>query len=351
MKVGILTASRTDNNGTDLQSVAMMNLFKSFGVDVCVINYCCKKIDTKKNCLFPLTIRKLVKFPINYYNKLSHRFFRKKTIGKRGKVLDIEDLAKGNFDVIVVGSDQIWNLKITGNDMGFFLPFRSPNLKKYSYAASLGVTDLSEWEEQSSISQYLKDFLGVSVREESGIEALKKIGIKARCDLDPILMGNASDWEKLFSKKFPQKPYLLYYSVEENIKAEEYAKNYAKENGLIFLQPSSRILPESGVKTKRFVSVEQWLTYVNNAKIVFTNSYHCLSFSVLLKKDMCVFLLKKSPQSNTRMTALLHRINLQDRIWEDNLVTQFKNIDWEGVEEILNIEREKSKKYIKSMIQ
>lgn len=47
MKIGILTASRTDNHGTDLQALAMQNLFRRMGAeDVEIIDYICKKIDT-----------------------------------------------------------------------------------------------------------------------------------------------------------------------------------------------------------------------------------------------------------------------------------------------------------------
>ena len=349
MKVGILTASRTDNNGTDLQSVAMLNLFKSFETDTHVINYSCKKIDTKKSKLFPLTLRSIVKFPMNLYNKLSHRRFRKKTLGNRNEIVYLNTLNKTDFDLIVVGSDQIWNLNITGNDLGFFLPFKSERLKKYSYAASLGMTDISEWERKYSISSYLGDFSGVSVREESGVIALEKIGVKARHDLDPILMGNKEDWIYLFTKNVPKKPYLFYYSVEHNESAENYAKSYAINNGLMFIQACNRVIPKKGIKTKRFMSVEQWLTYVNNAEIIFTNSYHCLSFAILFKKDIRVFLLKKGTQSNTRMMGLMHQINFDDMILNENYVEPINKINWEHIETILATEREKSKMYIKSM--
>ena len=46
------------------------------------------------------------------------------------------------YDAVVVGSDQIWNLDITGNDFNFFLPF--DGIKKYSYAASIGKKDIKQ---------------------------------------------------------------------------------------------------------------------------------------------------------------------------------------------------------------
>ena len=35
------------------------------------------------------------------------------------------ELANSKYDAFVVGSDQVWNLRVTGNDMNYFLQFAS----------------------------------------------------------------------------------------------------------------------------------------------------------------------------------------------------------------------------------
>ena len=53
MRIGILTASRTDNNGTDLQALAMLNLFRRMGADnVELVDYECEKLESSKNLFF-----------------------------------------------------------------------------------------------------------------------------------------------------------------------------------------------------------------------------------------------------------------------------------------------------------
>ena len=48
MRIGILTASRSDNNGTDLQALAMLSIFRKTGNAVELINYKCEKLENSR---------------------------------------------------------------------------------------------------------------------------------------------------------------------------------------------------------------------------------------------------------------------------------------------------------------
>lgn len=46
-------------------------------------------------------------------------------------------------DLIIVGSDQVWNVEMIRRDSAYFLKFTSAE-KKMSYAASIGLVKLSD---------------------------------------------------------------------------------------------------------------------------------------------------------------------------------------------------------------
>ena len=75
MKIGILTASRTDNNGTDLQAYAMQTLFQRDGNDVELINYQCEKLENSRKVFYPHTLRGLLSIPYNLYKHYGYHGF------------------------------------------------------------------------------------------------------------------------------------------------------------------------------------------------------------------------------------------------------------------------------------
>lgn len=347
MKIGILTASRTDNNGTDLQAMAMQKLFLRLGAtDVEIIDYVCDKIDTKKP--IRIILRNLFYLPIILYIKYSHRKFRNKYFNKSSQTYNKSNINTIPYDIVVVGSDQIWNLDITGGDTSFFLPFVREGLYKYSYAASLGTAHVDKWNNLYNIKHLLNDFQHVSVRESSAIDILKGIGVNANCDLDPILMGKRGDWKE-FIKPSNDDKYLLLYLVGFDPQAIEYAQYIAKQKGLRIIMLNSGLRQWKGVEQRYFVSVEEWLNLMANADLIITNSYHGLSFAILFQRDFRLCLLSHSTNNNARMIDLVEKLHLSDYILNYQC-TNYKPIDWNRVEDSLNSLVLVSEQYVKSII-
>lgn len=347
MKIGILTASRTDNNGTDLQALAMQNLFLRMGAeDVEIIDYVCNKIDTSKR--IEISVRNLFYLPVILYNRYTHRKFRRLNFKKSEKTYNAENLHTVPYDIIVVGSDQIWNLDLTGNDLSFYLPFTNNNVKKYAYAASLGTAKTEKWEKKYHIKDLLCDFTEISVREATGVKALSQIGIKAQHDLDPILMGRKEDWSQFITPAI-RKRYILLYLVGYNPMAIEYAQIFAKQKGLDVIMLNPGIKNWKGIKRYPFVCVEKWLNLIANADFVITNSYHGLSFAILFHREFRLCLLQTASKNNSRMVDLLDTLLLSRYILREKTDT-FEPINWEIVDTNLNKLVDKSKQYIKLII-
>ncbi len=350
MRVGILTASRTNNNGTDLQTAAMYKLFRKTGNAVEVIDYACKKLDGSRRLLPKRSASAFVRLPWKIFDRLSRESFRKKAFKRSPQTYYPQDLQLDRYDAVVVGSDQIWNLNITGNDLNFFLPENTGSMKRFSYAASLGKTDIRQWEEVFGLKQLLSRFSGVSVRESSGVEALSQIGVEARHDLDPLLCMERSDWEQLAAKGSEKKKYVLLYLVQGSQKAEQAAVAYAKANGFRLYRFGPPQKPTKGMRTRSFVSVPRWIRLMADAQMVFTNSYHGLSAAIALNTDVRVYPLKEQ-QANTRSLCLLEDLGLQEYfIKEEQPADALPSPDWNRVNAMLQTLRERSMAYIKQML-
>lgn len=350
MKAGILTAARTNNNGTDLQALAMQRMLFSIGIDAELINYKCEKLERSHSICLNFTIRDILKIPIRIFKNYKHYVFRKKYFKPSDRLYTQKDISNVDYDVIIVGSDQIWNLDITGNDINFFLPFYMKQTKKYSYAASLGKTNIKKFEDNFNISKYLKDFQKVSVREESGVKALAEIGIQARHDLDPILMVDNSYWSTVMERNYKKKkPYILLYTVEQNLEMVMRTKKLAKKNNLDIIMISDGLKPIKGVAIKRFVSVEKWLTYMSNAELIVTNSYHGLSFAIALEKNFRLIKLNKLSERNTRMLGLLKDLGLEDYVADNMEILEMNEPNWRKVNDKISKLRKNSLTYLESI--
>lgn len=342
-KIGILTASRTNNIGTDLQAYAMQSIFSKYA-EAEIIDYTCDQLEKSHSILPDLSIKKIYKAPYRIFKNIAHYMFRKKAFRYSPNSYSRTNFGTigDRYDAIVVGSDQVWNLNITGFDTNFFLPNRTITADKYSYAASLGVLDITLWEKEYSLSSCLKQFKKVTVRESSGVVALEQIGVDAKEILDPILVADINLWER-FKSRAIRKPYILIYQVNTPINMCADVIEYAKKNGLEIIRISEPTRFNRNVKTKSYVTMEKWISLVQNAELIITDSYHGLSFSIANNKNFRLLPLP-STEANTRSLCLINKLNLSDFIYSRLDFTKEPN--WSKVNTMLSYMRQDAVDYI-----
>ena len=186
-KIGIITFHRALNYGAKLQAYALQETLKA-EYDVSIIDYRCPFIENiYYNPFFKK--KKSIKFLIKNilcYKKLKQLNIAKKQLYDEFLKFDLqylnisskkylpENIAEANneYDYFIAGSDQIWNLRLTGRDWNYFLEF-ADNSKKYSYAASFGggIQD----EDIIDIANRLKTFQSLLVRERSGVNIINYV--------------------------------------------------------------------------------------------------------------------------------------------------------------------------------
>ena len=253
MKIGILTFHSAHNYGAVLQAYALQEKLKSLGHNVEFIEYCPNylidpyKIIPKnifssksvfriiKDILFlTLTLRKRIIRSKNFIH-----FIKNNLNHSQGGINTVTKI----HDIYIVGSDQIWNPKITkGFDLTYWGNFKTgENIKKITYAASMGICDLSK-EEVTFIKSSLINFYGISVREKNLVELLQPLTDKPiKLVLDPTLILDKQLWRKFAVKPKIKNKYVLVYQIRWNKNIYLIAKQIAKQLNATIVEVTSSI--------------------------------------------------------------------------------------------------------------
>lgn len=206
-------------------------------------------------------------------------------------------------DYVICGSDQIWNNLITKDDPSYFAV--GSGAKKIAYAASTGTTALNETQKKF-ITRYLPDFKAISVREPDSAKQIEQIlDKKIQVVMDPVFLLPGSEWDLLASPIDISGPYMFLYFLQENEGLLNYAKEYAKENGLIIYDVHPTMAKHhEGCKRLDLVGPKEFLWLIKYAECVCTNSFHATSFSTIYRKKLLHIPNSKSPE---RTISLLKR--------------------------------------------
>ena len=356
--VGILTFYDTTNYGALFQMYALEKKVKQLSADsrVSIIQYDCKEVDRREkiSILQSRSLKEFAKNCILYVpNRIKHDAFEQFAM-ENIQLSKIKynkcNLNKLNeeYDAIIVGSDQVWNSTLTGNDLGFYLPGCN-GVKKYSYAASFGKNSMPD-PARDIISHCLNDFRKVSVREKDGERMVEDLGISCETVLDPTFLLSKEEWMQLADKNRKPSNYILMYLVQDRKNTFEYAKRLAKEKGysIKYINISPRY--EYGVENIRTASPTEFMNLLANAELIITGSYHGVALSINLEKNFICELNHGAVQFNSRIQNLLSELNLDDRIIDYD-AKNVGDIDYEKLNIKLDACRKQSLVYLQSVIE
>lgn len=353
MKLGIITFHKALNYGAVLQTYALGTYIrKNFPeVAVEVVDYRCPEltkfyslrrqisgnvVKSAAKCMHFLMKRKLFDDFSCKYIPLSKNQYHDKTIGQVNMV----------YDKLLCGSDQVWNPELTGNDPNYLLAF-APREKRYSYAASIGRSDLSE----SVFEHYiciLNGYREISVREPSSVGLLQNIGINVpiRSHIDPVLLLRREEWEELCEKVPPRKKnYILVFTVNYSDALILEAVSFGKARNLDIIYVG-QYTANSDVEYTPLISVERLLALFRDAEYVFTNSFHGTAFSVIFQKHFYSRTELRDGR-NSRIADLLQQLELNAHLDLEKIDYQD---NWELTEQTLYRECMRSYEYLKWVV-
>jgi polysaccharide pyruvyl transferase WcaK-like protein len=367
-KIGIITYHAAHNFGSALQAYATQEFIKKLGCAPKIINYIVpahyefyRLYRTKYgerallNDITRLPFQKLRLERINKFDRFAHDYFDlTERVTDPTKAIQQEN----TFDVMVSGSDQIWNkhsCELEISDWKYMTPFLLKGFqgKKVSYASSIGRMNRDELE---VILPELKKFDAISMREESSCHKLNDLGISSVNVLDPTFLLQAKEWiEKLGLYKTEEK-YVIYYSLKDKAQFDEYlpiliklSEHYHQKVLVITPYFDKYRLPKNFVRGINIGPVE-FMNALYNSCCVVTDSYHGTILAINFNRS--VFSICPKDGAEFRKTEILKKLRMESRIItkpEEVLVTD-QNIDYSCIVSILEDQRAESSVYLKQLL-
>ena len=240
-------------------------------------------------------------------------------------------------DLYIAGSDQIWNSNYNnGRDPAFYLDFGSINIKRASYAASFAINAIQE-DRKPFVKNQLKKFDYISVRERTGLEILRNLGINdAFLVNDPVFLLDKEKWLHLLNHsrkyKLPCEDFILLYDFVGDERIEKFVKVLSVEKNL-------KIVSVNDFEKRKYADINisnagplEFLNLIRCASCIVSNSFHATAFSVILEREFYVFSLQGHDNS-TRMSDFLATIHLKERF--NPCCSSNKNIDYLSVNSML----------------
>ena len=141
-------------------------------------------------------------------------------------------VAKSNeYAKCICGSDQIWCSTTLYVDPLMYLRF-APKTKRIAYAPSIGRDFIPRYNRRK-MKKYINDIPFLSVRETEGARLIKQLtGRDAQVVLDPTLLRQKADWDKLKRAVDTPNNYVLCYFLDApSAQTQTHIAAYAKEMG------------------------------------------------------------------------------------------------------------------------
>lgn len=313
------------NYGNRLQNYAVQIVLEKMGCVVETLSFEKSRLSSSQK--FKYLIQKMTHYKLGGNQEfwklevprmISFEKFNKKYINTK-RIKKIEQI--GNADYFVVGSDQVWNPKWYRNSLlkkQIYLLTFVKRKQKICFSPSFSIDRLpDEWEEW--FRHYLSDIPYISVREKAGAEIIRKLtGRKAEVTIDPTLMLDEADWNKIACK--PEnidcnKNYILTYflggrSEQINKDLEKYGK-----------QINADIYNLLDKNQEELYSVDPagFIYLIAHARLVVTDSFHACVFSFIYNKPFLLYNRIGNEDMLSRMDTLFEIFDLKRKFVESGL--------------------------------
>lgn len=354
MKIGIITFHWATNYGAILQAYALQSYLEIRGHEVFIINYRPKQY--KKSlfkCFFTFRFWHYFSNLKEYYKEVSLEIFRKQYLNETLIYESLIELKKcpPEFEVYICGSDQIWNPYFTTKGEGkptsaYFLDFGSDYVKRISHAVSFGC---EHYPENAAIiaKKYIKNFNGISVREDTGLDIVTKLGVANAIKLpDPTLLLMRDEYRFTSSGHLNSQKKAFIYILRDEYCQVKNIKNQLEKYFFID-KPRKYYSP---------YSVEEWVQEIRDSSFVLTNSFHGMVFSLIFHVPFIIIpAIGASSGMNDRFVSLLSPLNLQHRILLNYNFDEFKTLidekfSWQVIDSQLKALRDKADEFYTEML-
>lgn len=330
MKIGIITVHDSQNFGSFLQAFALRTVLLNLGHDVYFIQRRSSK-EVKKSFIGKTKNIKKYLFNCKKYKNFSKDI-------EMFKTLTLDEVKKdNNIDVLIIGSDELWNINIPSFRQEYFYGIGLKAKKKIAYAISSGSATYNQLLNYQNIINGIKELDKIFVRDRLTEQNIEKIsGIKPEFTCDPTFLIDICNFKKESSIKINYK-YILIYSYLYTEKQKEYITKYARERGLKILSAG---LYCSFADKNINCSPLEFSEIICKAEAVITTTFHGTIFSILNKKKFVVFEAREKTKDVLEKTGLLNAMIDENKGYNE-FEKQFEiNLDFENAHKLIKEMRE-----------
>lgn len=343
------------NYGNRWQNYAMNKLMGDMGVEIDNLYFWEREANRK--CLKE-TIKRLLPINVAYYihaisayeihnlymlkRVIKFWMFTKKNMGSIIVLVnnynELKRFDSSKYQKLIVGSDQVWNPHYVANPI-YFLDFVEEE-KRIAFMASFGSDEIPT-NILNDYKKWIKGMHYISVREQGAVDIIKDIA-QREADLffDPTLLIKKESWLELQKKpRYPKKKLKSRYAVVFmfNCKIDELSN--------ICTMWDMELILLNSLEDKRMYSIDpaEMLYVINNAEMIFTDSFHIMALSIKLNKQFYVFNRPGFEEMFIRLESTLNRLELQHCICNninDMVEKPISKENYDKVNLILNKERD-----------
>lgn len=357
MKIGIITVHRAYNYGSVLQCYALQEYLKSLGHDVWVVDYRQPWTEAVYKPFSLYFIRKRISHPREIFNYIKKYNSRKYLALKRKTVFssfmnrfrltkscyNVDDIPQ-DFDVYIIGSDQLWSHTCFGGEDKVYLGFfnHKINTKIIGYALSSNTNSLNIFGKRR-LSQIISNFDSLSVREDFIAGYIyENLGKDIPVVLDPTLLTNTNLWDSLINDDWKDRNYIAIYQARNVIGNPTYLKDKAQNF-------ANRLKCEVIDLTPMTYSVEDFVSIIKYARYVLTTSFHATVFSLIMETPC--YAIKLNDGFDGRYIDLLKSLGIENEIVDKDFDTiEIEEIDFVFAKQNLNKLKQASINFLKNSL-
>ena len=376
MKVGLLTYHFSDNYGALMQAYGLRQWFLDRGISAEFVNYEPPYVEEGGPLDRPWKPALWRKNATILYMKLSHvqrqlfgnraqraafADFRAEHLGIKGaRLRDAASISPGigGFDMLVCGSDQIWNPSIQrGLDPVYFLDIPgAEKARKVAYAPSFGRSSI-EAMHMPELARLVQGLDAVSVRETSGLSILQQAGIEggqAHVVPDPTVLLGA--FPKLLNQPLVPDDSIFCYALRSDAVIRDVATAAQTHLGGRIIGPRNTRQRWADIGEGVIPGPVEWLQMLARARRVVSNSFHGVALSLVLNRPfIAVALPGKRAGMNARVLNLLELTGLKERLVETADPATIRRladtpVDWSMVNDRLAHLRADAEAYLEAEI-
>lgn len=362
MKIGVLTWFKTVNHGAVLQAYALKSYLEQQGHDVWMLDYDrhippYSHIGHRIKCI-PAKLKRMTNgedAAIKIFNQNKRTLF-----GVFGDSMfrSMHYSETGKLDAVFIGSDQVFDVRQGYNPYMLGYGVDCGNLFAYApCAAQTGSAFVHSKGLDDEFRNGFAHFKMMSARDENTKELISQYSDfkDVPIVIDPVLMYGfdmeRKNWN--YANFLNGKKYLVVYAYSTYLDSREEVEpivKYAREHGLVTVALGYF---HGWCDISVCASPMDYLSIINNAEKVVTDTFHGTVFSLTCGVDFCTIVRPSSAGNANKLGYLINQFGVRN-MQADSPCQIYEILsagnDWSKTNERISSLREQSRKYIEQCL-